>query len=88
MRNLTKYVEDINRWAAIFGEGRDIDVNNLNEELAHKLFQRLEGDLSPENLCCDGELSISQVRRKAKMLHGAVADLKWLGYTPVNCYEI
>lgn len=45
-----------------------------NKELAHLpedariLFARLENHLSPENLCCDGELPRSEVTRKYRSL--------------------
>lgn len=87
MRNLKVYVDNVNRWAKLFGD-TEINVNNIDEEAAQRLFQKIDGDLSPENLCCDGELSMAQVRRKAKMLRGTIADLEKLGFTPRNCYEI
>ena len=44
-----------------------------------------EADLSPENLCCDGELRGAKLRAKSNMLNGAKADLQRLaegkGYT-------
>lgn len=43
-----------------------------------ELLERLEGELSPENLTCDGELSASEVRAKAKVLNGAKAYLESL----------
>ncbi len=88
MKHLRNYVEGINRYAKIFGEGQDIDVNNLNEEMAQMIFNKIDCDLSPENLCCDGEISAAQVRKKAQMLRGAAADLKKLGYAHRNWCEI
>ena len=87
MTHLRNYVEGINRWAKLFGDA-EIDVNNIDEEAAQRLFQKIDCDLSPENLCCDGELPMAQVKRKAKMLHGAAAELKKMGYASNNCYEI
>lgn len=34
------------------------------------------GELSPENLCCDGELSLTAVRRKSRSLNGRLARLQ------------
>ena len=79
MRNLRKYVKGINRFAAIFGQ-KEINLAHLSNDMAKDLLNRLEGELSPENLCCDGELSAAKVRTKARMLNGAVQDLIDLGY--------
>lgn len=46
------------------------------EEECKKLFQRLASALSPENLCCDGELPRSEVAKKARILNKAWADLE------------
>lgn len=79
MRNLRKYVNGMNRFAALFGD-KEINLAHLNNNMAKNLFDKLECDLSPENLCCDGELPAAQVRTKARMLHGAVRELIELGY--------
>lgn len=79
MTNLTKYVDMQNGWGAMCGS-EPMDLSKLDNALAQKLYNMLEGDLSPENLCCDGELPPAQVRKKARMLNGAVAELNALGY--------
>ncbi len=83
MRNLKNYVESINRFAKLFGDA-EIDVDNIDEEAAQRLFQKIDCDLSPENLCCDGELPMAQVRRKAKMLRGAITELQAMGFTDTS----
>jgi len=80
--HLTAYVKQINDMAAIFRSVQTIDLSKLDASMAKDLFYRLGGDLSPENLCCDGELRGAALQRKSRMLHGAVADLKALGYVP------
>lgn len=89
MKNLKNYVEGINRncWGKLFSDPV-IDLNNLTEEVAQRIFSKIDSDLSPENLCCDGELPRAQVNKKYKMLTSAVKELVKLGYTPKNCYEI
>jgi len=73
MKTLTKYVEDRNAWRGIFGQApftfplTHADVTELTEII--------DSELSPENLCCDGELPMAQVRVKARLLNGAAADL-------------
>ena len=39
-------------------------------------FMRLAGELSPENLHCDGEISAAQARRKEKLLRQQWRDLE------------
>lgn len=80
MEYLTQFVDNQNRCNAIFG-GEAMDLSKMDDALAQKLFGILEGELSPENLCCDGELSYAQVKVKATLLNGAVRDLERLGYT-------
>lgn len=82
MKRLTKFVSEKNLWNNMFGR-EVMDLSKLDNTLAQTLFNMLEGDLSPENLCCDGELPHAQVLTKAKLLNGAVADLNKLGYTQV-----
>ena len=87
MRNLKKDVESINLMSKLFGVA-EIDVHNIDAEEAQRLFEKIDCDLSPENLCCDGELSRAHWRRNNKLLRGAAAELKKLGFAPRNCYEI
>ncbi len=46
------------------------------EEECKKIFVMLACDLSPENLCCDGELPPAQVKVKARKLWKAWGDLE------------
>ncbi len=70
----------------------DIDalykINEDNQALAKTLFESIEGHLSPENLHCDGEISLTQARAKYRMYMGAVNHLENMGYKiPEDCYE-
>jgi len=74
MSHLTKYVADINSWNQIFNKKTPkLSINSPVDR--EKIRQRLECDLSPENLCCDGELGGAALRRKADYLNGALAEL-------------
>ena len=81
--NLDAYIEQRNRMARIF-QRDPIDRTALNAKMANELFESLDGELSPENLCCDGELCGAALQKKAKMLRGAAADLNKLGFQPAN----
>jgi len=74
MSALQKYIDQHNAWEAIFNKA-PIAMPKTHAE-CKPLFARLAGDLSPENLCCDGELPRAQVAIKARHLHQVWADLE------------
>lgn len=67
---LAQYIERQNFTRGLFNEP-EIDPNNISPKEARELLDRLECDLSPENLCCDGELRGAKLKAKAKMLNEA-----------------
>lgn len=81
MKSLKAYVEQKNRWNAIFG-GRALVIGQDNQRIA----RMIDSELSPENLTCDGELSSSQVNAKYRQLTAAARDLLKLDPT-VKFYE-
>jgi len=81
MKHLTVYVERINLTAKFMGARAGLktyNVRNLTAKDRDELLAKIECDLSPENLTCDGELRGPKLRAKAEMLHGAQAALKRL----------
>jgi hypothetical protein len=72
MKYLETYVDQQNRWSAIFGNQ---PLSLLNSTDRQKIARLIDNDLSPENLSCDGELPPSKVRAKYRMLSGAAAEL-------------
>ena len=73
MSALTDYVEQRNRFNAIFGKAP------LSLAIAadrQRIADMIDSDLSPESLTCDGELSRSVVQLKDKKLTTAAAQLK------------
>ena len=84
MRNLETYVERINAFSAIFGQ-RALDINNAADR--QRIADKIDSDLSPENLTCDGELSAAQVRSRYKLLTAAARELKALDPN-VTFYEV
>lgn len=67
---LTQYIEQKNFIRSLFNEA-EIDPKNISPCEARELLDSLECDLSPENLCCDGELRGAKLKAKAKMLNEA-----------------
>jgi len=80
MKHLTKYITQQNQFASFFPTSRTFDVKKLTPEDKQHLLDKIEGDLSPENLCCDGELRGAKLQTKARMLNGAKAELEAMGF--------
>lgn len=57
----------------------------MNEETLIAEYARLENQLSPENLHCDGERAPSEARRIGRKLRARQAEIvKQLGRTPTH----
>jgi hypothetical protein len=72
---LDQYVEQENRWRAIFGQP-PYDLTKSEDRQA--LAARIDSQLSPENLHCDGEASPQHVRIMYKRLTTAAEELRKL----------
>ena len=81
MKNLQKYLDQKNQWNSIFG-GKPLVIGQDNQRIA----DMIDGDLSPENLTCDGELPRSQVQARFRQLTAAAQELRSLDPT-VKFYE-
>ena len=80
--NLRQYTASKNSLRALFKKSPFPAPTELTTSDADEIFRSLGGDLSPENLCCDGELPRAQVVRRKRLYDGAVAELRALGFTP------
>jgi hypothetical protein len=70
---LTNYIEQMNSWNSIFGTA---PVNfPLDAESAQAIGSKLDGELSPENLHCDGEISHAQAMKKYNFLTSVLDEL-------------
>jgi len=72
--SLKKYIEKRNffrKWT-----NKPLLKLPLNQEEINDLADAMDNDMSPENLCCDGEISRTEAGRKANMLCKAFAELK------------
>jgi hypothetical protein len=83
MKALQAYVDQKNKWNAIF-KGEQFEIKTAKGR--QRVAQSLDADLSPENLTCDGELPRSQVQSRYKALTTAANQLKQLDPT-VKMYE-
>ena len=87
---LNEYVEQMNRWNSIFGtSAMDFPLRQQN---VNDLMSKIAGELSPENLSCDGELSSAAVSIKLNYLTTVRRELEqycldnWLD-TPECAYQ-
>jgi hypothetical protein len=83
MKALQAYVDQKNKWAAIFN-GAQMELTTAKGR--QRVADSLDCDLSPENLTCDGELSRAEVNSRYKKLMSAATQLKALDPS-VKMYE-
>ena len=72
MKTLTAYIEQKNKWNAIF-KGEQFEIQTAQGR--RRVAESIDCELSPENLTCDGELPRSQVQARYRALTGAAQDL-------------
>ena len=72
MKTLQAYIEQKNRWNAIF-KGEQFEIKSAAGR--KRVAQSLDADLSPENLTCDGEVRGVQLREKQADLNQCVTEL-------------
>ena len=88
---LEQYVEQTNSWNAIFGKPA-INLSTITEAECQDLARKMDSEMSPENLTCDGELSAGQVRVRAQRIRGAweglVALCEERGFAKPRTYDL
>ena len=81
---LEKYVENKNKWRAIFNQPA---LSLLNARDRQAIADGIDSEMSPENLTCDGELPRSVVQMKVRNLTRCAEEL--LSIDPsVTFYEM
>lgn len=80
---LEQYVERKNKWRAIFNQPA---LSLLNAKDRQTIADGIDGELSPENLTCDGELPRSVVQLKFRELTRCAQELKSIDPS-VTMYE-
>ena len=74
MKNLTHYIDNRNQWNSFFPSNKTITFP-LSQKNVDGLARSLDGDLSPENLHCDGEISQAQAQNKYNYYGRVIRDL-------------
>lgn len=69
---LEAYVAQRNAWGKIFGQK---PLSLLNASDRQRIANMIDGDLSPENLTCDGEVRGQALQNKYNMLNRAAQEL-------------
>jgi len=69
---LEAFVEQENRWASII---KQPTLSLLSAQDRQTIAGRIDSQLSPENLTCDGELSPTEVNRRYRALTKAAEQL-------------
>ena len=76
MKSLQKYIVQKNQWASLFKGQRTEPMYEVTTAAGRKrVAQAIDCELSPENLSCDGELPMTQVRARYRALTAAARDL-------------
>ena len=70
--NIEQYVEQKNSWGKIFGNK---PLSLMNAKDRQKIAASIDADLSPENLCMDGEASPAYVRQRHTFLSRCAREL-------------
>jgi len=74
MQNLKNFIEDNNRWTLLIS--RIAMTFPLSQADVDSLARTLDSKLSPENLHCDGEISVAEANRNYKYLTRVVQELE------------
>ena len=76
MKALTAYIDQKNRYASLVrGQRTEALYEVTTAEGRKRVAEMIDSDLSPENLSCDGELPMTQVRARYRALTAAATDL-------------
>jgi hypothetical protein len=72
---LKQYLDRANTLGKLFGD-KEYDLNNVLDR--RRLAEKLDCDLSPENLSCDGEVRGAALKHKYTFLTRALKQLEFL----------
>lgn len=76
--NLASYVERMNVGAKLFPDPLfpPINLSFFTEADRRRIRDRLERDMSPENLTCDGELTGTALAKRVLFLENVIHELE------------
>ena len=74
MKALNALIKQENDWASLFNS-KFVAYEVATAQGRKRVAEMIDAKLSPENLSCDGELPIAQVRARYRALTSAAQDL-------------
>ena len=74
MKALNALIKQENDWCSMFN-GKFVAYEVATAQGRERVAKMIDAKLSPENLSCDGELSISQTQARYRTLTAAAQDL-------------
>jgi hypothetical protein len=87
MKALHAYIKKQNDWDSFFNRTNARPLGIDTPEDRQRLARRIDNELSPENLTCDGELSRAEVNRRYNNLIRVAEQLRKLDPT-VQFWEV
>lgn len=75
-KRLEEFVQDQNRWLSILGKDDECLPFPLSQDHINKIADEIDCQLSPENLHCDGEISVHAALSKGMRLMKVVHALR------------
>ena len=83
LKNMKTFVEYLNNWFSMYDKKLiQYPVKTVRD--AHEIFLELDHELSPENLHCDGEISLVEANKKYWKLHKLGIQLIRKGFKPAS----
>lgn len=76
MRALNQFVKDYNGWNVLFSKQPKLNLSKPTQAMINQIAEELANNLSPENISCDGELSVRAVAARRRFLNEVEFDLK------------
>lgn len=74
--HMERYLNRINQMPILMKQDKYIIPMPTDEESAKRVIERMECDISPENLTCDGELPRREVESRYNEIMRAKGDLE------------
>lgn len=73
MKELNEFVARENQWSSLFKGHTLVEIKTAAGR--QRVAERIDSQLSPENLSCDGELPSAEVNRRYRYLNKCAAQL-------------
>lgn len=73
MKELNEFVARENQWSSLFKGHTVVEIKTAAGR--QRVAERIDSQLSPENLSCDGELPRAEVNRRYRYLNKCAAQL-------------